>query len=222
MKSCGARLALASEFRRWLFGDSWFRQVPAFPGGIELRPVEAFALAAPVEPFEDQSTRMMGVGASPLRIANDAVVVPVALKLSPQGGQDLAQPQAPRLLEPFLERGETGPELLPVGVARHFPMFGIAQGLAPEEVKAKEGEPPAGLRLPPVEFHQRALLDRQFESELGQPFGQFAQVCLCIVLPLEGHDAVIRITPEHDTPSAFLAYHLLDPQVLHKVQIDVA
>jgi len=56
---CGARLALASEFRRGLFVDPWHRQVPACPGGIELRPVEAFA---PVEPFEDQSPRRMGVG----------------------------------------------------------------------------------------------------------------------------------------------------------------
>ena len=95
---------MASEFRRGLFSDPWLRQLPAFPGGVKRHPGEAFALTAPVEPFEDQSTRMMGVGSSPLRIANYAVVVPVALQFSPQGGQNVGQRLAAGLLEPFLER----------------------------------------------------------------------------------------------------------------------
>jgi DNA polymerase-4 len=97
-ESCGARLALASEFRRGLFDDPRCRQLPAVPGGIELRPVEAFALAAPVEPFENQPPHMVGVGAGLLRIADHTVVVPVTLQFAPEGGQDDPERQAPSFL----------------------------------------------------------------------------------------------------------------------------
>lgn len=85
-----------------------------------------------------------------LRVADDAVVVPDALQLALEFGDKFGKRQASQSLEPFLERGQSGSELLGVGLASHSPIFGVVLALSPIEVEAEEGELPAAFSSPPV------------------------------------------------------------------------
>ena len=154
------------------------RHLPALPRGHEGRDGEAFALAAPVEPLVNELLRKPGVVPGLLGVADDAIVVPVTLQLALEGGDDFGKRQAPRFLQPILQRRHCGTEFLGVGAAFHHPIVRIAPGFMPVEVEAQEGKLPAAFRLPPVEFNQRALLFGEFESELRQPNGQITQVGL--------------------------------------------
>ena len=146
----------------------------------------------------------------------------MALQLELETGDQFGKRCAPRLLEPVLERCQTRTKLLGVGAAFYHPVVRIASAPRPVEVEAKEGEPPAAFQLPPVEFHQRALLLGEFESEFRQSFRQFPQIGLSIVLSLETNDAVIRIAPEEDASLAFPRHPLLDSQVLDEMKIDIS
>ncbi len=133
----------------------------------------------------------MGEAPELVRVTNDAVVVPVALQLAPEGGHEIGKPTAPVLLEPVLELGKPRTELLRVGGASHPPIVGIASALSPEEVETKESELSAAFSLPPVELDQRALLFSEFESEFREAHGQCPQIRLGIVLSFEADDTVV-------------------------------
>ena len=205
---------LLEDLGRW--------DLPPLPGVLKRRPSVTAPLAAAVEPFEDQPFGEPCESSIAFRVTDDPIVVPDSLQLALERGDDLGKREAPRFLEPVLERRESSSELLRVGGAPHPPAFRIASAFRPIEVEAEEGELPAAFSFPPVEFHQRALLFGELQSELGQPFGQRPQVGLGIVFSLETNDAVIRITPEQHASLAFLGDIFLDPQVLDEVKIDVS
>ena len=168
-----------------------------------------------IKPFVDQPLGMPGEGPIAFRVADDAVVVPVALRLAPEGGGQFGERNAPRFLHPVLERGQSGPELLRIRGASHPPVVGIVPAFPPLEVEAEtamgaiappppakpdrrarrrrdKGELPAAVRLPPVEFDQRALFFSEFEPELRQSSGQHPEIGFGIVWKPEGTRSIDR------------------------------
>ena len=147
-----------SSLRPGLFHDAWHRDFPALPGFQERGHVVAAPLAAAVEPLVDQTLGEPCEPAVAFRIPDHSVVVPHTPQLVLERGDDLREREAPRFLQPVLERLEAVAELLGVGHTSHPPILRIVPASPPEEVEAEEGELPAALRFPPVELHQRALL----------------------------------------------------------------
>ena len=210
-----------SSLRPWLLEDPGRRDFPPLPCFLKRGPIVAAPLAAAVEPLVNQSLGIPGVVPEAFGIADHTVVVPYALQLALERGDDLGKRKASRFLEPVLEGRESSSELLCVGGAFHPPVFRIVPAFSPVKVEAEESKLSTALSFPPIEFDQRALLIGELQSKLGQSFGQCPQIGLGIVLSLETNDAVIRITPEHDASLAFHDHHFLDPQVLNEVKIDV-
>ena len=65
--------------------------MPALPRGREGPDREAFALTAPVEPLVNEFPRKPGVVPGLLGVADHAVIVPVALQLTLESGDDFGK-----------------------------------------------------------------------------------------------------------------------------------
>ena len=125
-----------SSLRPWFLEDPGRRDFPPLPGFFKRGPVVAAPLAAAVEPFENQALGIPCVVPESFGVADYTVVIPTALQLALERGDDLGKRQASRFLEPLFERCESSSELLCVGGAPHPPVFRIVSAFPPVKVKA--------------------------------------------------------------------------------------
>ena len=100
--SYGVRMVL-SRLRPWFLEDLGRRDFPPFPCFMKRGPVVAAPLAATVEPFMNQSLGVPDVVPEAFGIADHTVVIPSALQLALERGDDLGKREASRFLKPLLE-----------------------------------------------------------------------------------------------------------------------